>query len=74
MPRASAFLILALALAGTVRAQDNQAEKDFKAALEIQNEREMEKACRNLVTLGTEGAAKCILTGLTSPTEKGGKL
>ena len=67
MPRASAFIILALALAGTVRAQDNQAEKDFKAALEIQNEREMEKACRTLVTLGTESAAKCILTGLTSP-------
>lgn len=68
MPRASLSIILALALVVPVAAQqDGRAEKDFKAALEIQNERELEKACRQLVVQGTPDSAKLMLTALANP-------
>jgi len=66
MHRASSFIIV-LALALPLAAQEGKAEKDFKAALDIQHERELEKACRQLVVQGTPDSAKLILTGLASP-------
>jgi hypothetical protein len=65
MPRVGVVLLALLAF--PLAAQEGKAEKDFKAALAIQNERELEKACRQLVVQGTPDSAKLILNSLATP-------
>ncbi len=67
MSRASIFISLALVLAVPAFAQEGKAEKDFKAALDLQNEREIEKAARQLVVQGDPGSAKLLLNSLANP-------
>ena len=59
--------VVVLFLMGAVHAQEGRAEKDFKAALAIQNEKELEKACRQLVIQGDAGSAKLLLKSLATP-------
>jgi hypothetical protein len=64
--RSGTIGVLFLFVAGALSGQEGRAEKDFKAALAIQNEKELEKACRQLVIQGDAGSAKLLLKSLST--------